>query len=340
MKNKENESLEEIYNQLDAIVLPKVEDGEIKFAIVRIIMKKLRELNSNLMYHLYNYLEDKDIQIKYFEENECYQKDLEIYLNNPAKMYRIEVEHTKMLTSREINELVKQRDAGDLTAVNKIVEANLRLVGAIAQSFLGKGLPYEDIIQEGNIGLIEAAKRYQSELGTFANYANHWVKGKICEAINEQARMIRIPTNTGKLSRKIKKFLAENQEIKYSISDLANYFNTSEESIERVLNIKNDPQLFSSLTTTNFKGDEKEFEYEDLTSTYFIEDIEEKMLIKFYLSKLKEREQQIIIKRYGLEDGQCCTQKEVGKIFGITRQGISIVEQKGLQRIKKIANKQ
>ena len=94
--------------------------------------------------------------------------------------------------------------------------------------------------------------------------------------------MIRIPTNTGKLSRKIKKFLAENQEIKYSISDLANYFNTSEESIERVLNIKNDPQLFSSLTTTNFKGDEKEFEYEDLTSTYFFEDIEEKMLIKFY----------------------------------------------------------
>lgn len=328
------ENLNILYKQLDEIFELKVNDGTIKYTTLRVIKKILRE---NQRYDLSNllskYLENKNIKIIYPNDFEERQNGLEENITNPSRMYEIEIEYTKMKTQNEINELVKRRNAGDVSARNEIVEANLRLVRKVASYYKNSDLPYEDILQEGNIGLIRAAEKYEIDYGKFSSYAVNWIRGKIIQALKEKSKIIKIPTDINNLSRKVKRLIEDEEIIKYSISDLAYYFNQSEENITRALKIADDPIMFSSLNINN-DDQHLEMNLEDSNARIFVHNIEVREELKSILEgKLSEREKIIIYMKYGLHDGIIYSCEEIGKVLGISRKYVNLIKLQTIERI-------
>ena len=263
-----------------------------------------------------------------------------ISIEDPVRMYLKEIGKVPLLSADEEIELAKRMELGDEEAKKKLAEANLRLVVSIAKRYVGRGMLFLDLIQEGNLGLIKAVDKFDWRKGyKFSTYATWWIRQAITRSIADQARTIRIPVHMvetiNKLIRVSRQLLQEYGR-EPSPDEIAAEMDISEEKVREILKIAQEPV---SLETPI--GEEEDSHLGD-----FIPDEEvpapaeaaafsmlKEQLVEV-LDTLTEREQKVLKLRFGLEDGRARTLEEVGKQFDVTRERIRQIEAKALRKLR------
>jgi RNA polymerase primary sigma factor len=268
------------------------------------------------------------------------ESGIKVQAGDPVKMYLKEIGKVALLTAAEEIELAKRIEQGDLKAKQKLVEANLRLVVSIAKRYVGRGMLFLDLIQEGNLGLIRAVEKFDYRRGyKFSTYATWWIRQAITRAIADQARTIRIPVHMvetiNKLSRTQRQLLQDLGREPLP-EELADAMDMPVEKVEEVLKVSQEPV---SLETPI--GEEEDSHIGD-----FIEDKEATVPLdaasfallqehlRGVLGTLNERERRVIEYRFGLLDGHPRTLEEVGREFGVTRERIRQIESKTLAKLR------
>lgn len=265
-------------------------------------------------------------------------KDLNI--NDPVRMYLKEIGQIKLLNLDEELELADRIIEGDEQAKNTLAEANLRLVVSIAKRYVGRGMLFLDLIQEGNIGLMKAVDKFDVTKGyKFSTYATWWIRQAITRAIADQARTIRVPVHMvetiNKLAR-IQRQLTLELNREPSEDEIAKKMNTTVEKVREIYKISQDPV---SLETPigeeddshlgDFIKDEHNMSPEEFATNELLKDEISEVLLT-----LTEREEKVIRLRFGLEDGKPRTLEEVGQMFGVTRERIRQIEAKALRKLR------
>jgi RNA polymerase primary sigma factor len=260
--------------------------------------------------------------------------------NDPVRMYLKEIGKVSLLTAEEEVSLAKRIERRDMEAKRKLIEANLRLVVSIAKRYVGRGMLFLDLIQEGNLGLIRAVEKFDYRKGyKFSTYATWWIRQAITRAIADQARTIRIPVHMvetiNKLIR-VQRQLLQDMGREPTPEEIATEMGTTPQKVREILKISQEPV---SLETPI--GDEADTQLGD-----FIEDGEAVVppdaasysMLQEQLSKvldgLAERERKVIELRFGLVDGHPRTLEEVGREFGVTRERIRQIESKTLSKLR------
>lgn len=289
-------------------------------------------------------LEQEDIDISEEEEIDLEHIDLSapegVSIDDPVRMYLKEIGKVSLLTADEEIELAKRMEEGDVTAKKKLAEANLRLVVSIAKRYVGRGMLFLDLIQEGNLGLIKAVEKFDYRKGyKFSTYATWWIRQAITRAIADQARTIRIPVH---MVETINKLIRVSRQLLQELGreptpeEIAAEMGIDEARVRDILKISQEPV---SLETPI--GEEEDSHLGD-----FIQDdnvpvpadaaafalLREQL--HEVLSTLTEREQRVLILRFGLEDGKARTLEEVGRDFNVTRERIRQIEAKALRKLR------
>ncbi|MCI5549917.1 MAG: RNA polymerase sigma factor RpoD [Clostridiales bacterium] len=263
-----------------------------------------------------------------------------ISTDDPVRMYLKEIGKVPLLTADEEIELAKRMEEGDEEAKRKLAEANLRLVVSIAKRYVGRGMLFLDLIQEGNLGLIKAVEKFDYRKGyKFSTYATWWIRQAITRAIADQARTIRIPVHMvetiNKLIRVSRQLLQEYGR-EPQPEEIAREMGISEEKVREIIKIAQEPV---SLETPI--GEEEDSHLGD-----FIPDDEApapaeaaaftllREQLMSVLSTLTPREEKVLRLRFGLDDGRARTLEEVGKEFKVTRERIRQIEAKALRKIR------
>lgn len=263
-----------------------------------------------------------------------------IKINDPVRMYLKEIGRVPLLSADDEVELAKRIEHGDEEAKRRLAEANLRLVVSIAKRYVGRGMLFLDLIQEGNMGLIKAVEKFDHTKGyKFSTYATWWIRQAITRAIADQARTIRIPVHMvetiNKLVRVSRQLLQELGR-EPSPEEIAAEMDLSTEKVREIMKIAQEPV---SLETPI--GEEDDSHLGD-----FIEDQEAlapadaaayellKEQLEDVLDTLTEREENVLRLRFGLDDGRTRTLEEVGKVFGVTRERIRQIEAKALRKLR------
>ena len=265
-------------------------------------------------------------------------KDMNI--NDPVRMYLKEIGRISLLSTEEEMELSIRVANGDEEAAALLAESNLRLVVSIAKRYVGRGLLFLDLIQEGNIGLMKAVEKFDYDKGyKFSTYATWWIRQAITRALADQARTIRVPVHMvetiNKMSRIQRQMTLElNREP--TEEELAEKMDITVEKVREVIKISQDPV---SLETPigeeddshlgDFIKDESSLSPEEYASNEIL-----KEEIKSVLETLQPREQQVLELRFGLIDGTCYTLEEVGRRFNVTRERIRQIEAKALRKLR------
>ena len=263
-----------------------------------------------------------------------------INIEDPVRMYLKEIGKVPLLTAEEEIELAKRMEAGDEDAKKRLAEANLRLVVSIAKRYVGRGMLFLDLIQEGNLGLIKAVEKFDYNKGfKFSTYATWWIRQAITRAIADQARTIRIPVHMvdtiNKLVRVSRQLLQELGR-EPTPEEIAERMEIPVERVREILKISQEPV---SLETPI--GEEEDSHLGD-----FIQDdnvpvpadaaaftLLKEQLVEV-LGTLTEREQKVLRLRFGLDDGRARTLEEVGKEFNVTRERIRQIEAKALRKLR------
>ena len=311
------------------------------------------DLDADSLDELYNLFNENNIAIVSEEEaqsggatavdkllldDNTLTKDLTI--NDPVRMYLKEIGQIKLLTMEEELALADRITAGDAEAKTILAEANLRLVVSIAKRYVGRGMLFLDLIQEGNIGLMKSVEKFDVTKGyKFSTYATWWIRQAITRAIADQARTIRVPVHMvetiNKLARVQRQMTLElNREP--SEEELAKKMGTSVEKIREIYKISQEPV---SLETPigeeddshlgDFIKDERNLSPEEYATNEMLKDEISEVLLT-----LTEREEKVIRLRFGLEDGKSRTLEEVGQMFGVTRERIRQIEAKALRKLR------
>ena len=263
-----------------------------------------------------------------------------ISIDDPVRMYLKEIGRVPLLSADEEIALAKRMEAGDEKAQKELAEANLRLVVSIAKRYVGRGMLFLDLIQEGNLGLIKAVEKFDYNKGyKFSTYATWWIRQAITRAIADQARTIRIPVHMvetiNKLIR-VSRQLLQQLGREPSPEEIAEAMEISVERVREIMKIAQEPV---SLETPI--GEEEDSHLGD-----FIEDQDAPapaeaasfMLLKEQLEEvldtLTEREERVLRLRFGLDDGRARTLEEVGQNFGVTRERIRQIEAKALRKLR------
>lgn len=263
-----------------------------------------------------------------------------IKINDPVRMYLKEIGRVPLLSGDDEMELAKRIENGDEEAKRRLAEANLRLVVSIAKRYVGRGMLFLDLIQEGNMGLIKAVEKFDHKKGfKFSTYATWWIRQAITRAIADQARTIRIPVH---MVETINKLIRVSRQLLQELGrepapeEIAAEMELSVEKVREIMKIAQEPV---SLETPI--GEEDDSHLGD-----FIEDQEAlapadaaayellKEQLEDVLDTLTEREENVLRLRFGLDDGRTRTLEEVGKVFGVTRERIRQIEAKALRKLR------
>ena len=263
-----------------------------------------------------------------------------INIDDPVRMYLKEIGRVPLLSADEEIKLAKRMEDGDLEAQKRLAEANLRLVVSIAKRYVGRGMLFLDLIQEGNLGLIKAVEKFDYNKGyKFSTYATWWIRQAITRAIADQARTIRIPVH---MVETINKLIRVSRQLLQSLGrepspeEIAKEMDVSVDRVREIMKIAQEPV---SLETPI--GEEEDSHIGD-----FIEDHDApapaeaasfvllKEQLEDVLDTLTEREEKVLRLRFGLDDGRARTLEEVGQNFGVTRERIRQIEAKALRKLR------
>ena len=301
-------------------------------------------VDDDLTLDMENIDDDVDEKIKKEEDIEMDKLDLSlpkgISIDDPVRMYLKEIGKIPLLKPHEEVELAKRMQEGDEIAKQRLVEANLRLVVSIAKRYVGRGMLFLDLIQEGNLGLIKAVEKFDYVRGfKFSTYATWWIRQAITRAIADQARTIRIPVH---MVETINKLIRVSRQLLQELGrdpkpeEIAKEMEMSEEKVREIMKIAQDPV---SLETPigeeedshlgDFIPDEDALAPAEAAAYSLLKD-----QIEEVLGSLNEREQKVLKLRFGLEDGRARTLEEVGKEFDVTRERIRQIEAKALRKLR------
>lgn len=263
----------------------------------------------------------------------------ESQITDPVRMYLKEIGRIPLLNAAQEIDLVQRAEKGEIEAVEKLTQANLRLVVSIAKKYVGRGLTLLDLIQEGNIGLIRAVEKFDWRKGfKFSTYATWWIRQAITRAIADQARTIRIPVH---MVETINRFIRTSRKLMQELGreatpeEIAKEMQIEPDKVREIIKVSQEPTSLEAPV-----GEEKDSTLGDFIPDDEIrpEDQASAELLKAHLGEvldtLNDREKKVLKLRFGLEDGRQRTLEEVGKEFGVTRERIRQIEAKALRKLR------
>ena len=301
---------------------------------------------TEMMEKVYDYLEKNNIDVIGSMEEVPEEEDLDLSLpegisiDDPVRMYLKEIGKVPLLSADEEIELAKRMEKGDQAAKQRLAEANLRLVVSIAKRYVGRGMLFLDLIQEGNMGLIKAVEKFDYRKGyKFSTYATWWIRQAITRAIADQARTIRIPVH---MVETINKLIRVSRQLLQDLGrdptpeEIAEELDMPVGKVREILKVAQEPV---SLETPI--GEEEDSHLGDFipdTEMMIHADAAAFTLLKEQLLEvlgtLTDREQKVLRLRFGLDDGRARTLEEVGKEFQVTRERIRQIEAKALRKLR------
>ena len=264
----------------------------------------------------------------------------ELALDDPVRAYLKEIGGVPLLTAEEEAALAAAARAGDAAARRRLCEANLRLVVSVAKRYAGRGLPFLDLIQEGNLGLMKAAEKFEPERGfKFSTYATWWIRQSITRAIADQGRTIRIPVHLVESINRVKQpssdLLHQNGR-EPTPAEIAVRLDLEPERVSQLLQLAQEPVSLEAPV-----GEEEDAHIEDFvqddTAGIPADEAGRQMLhreLVSVLSSLTDREQRVLSLRFGLEDGRPRTLEELGQEFHVTRERVRQIEAKALRKLR------
>lgn len=360
-KTNENEAIiKEKKDQVKRLIAKGKKTGTLTYKEVMDILEEI-DLTSEEIDDIYQTLEDIGIEVVGEKEEDILldddiDADLDdditedvkdddlvpkgISVDDPVRMYLKEIGKIPLLTAEEEVELAKRMEAGDEEAKKKLAEANLRLVVSIAKRYVGRGMLFLDLIQEGNLGLMKAVEKFEYRKGfKFSTYATWWIRQAITRAIADQARTIRIPVH---MVETINKLVRVQRQLLQELGrdptpeEIAKEMDLEEEKVREIMKIAQEPV---SLETPigeeedshlgDFIPDEDVLAPADAATFTMLRE----QLIEV-LDTLTPREQKVLRLRFGLDDGRARTLEEVGKEFDVTRERIRQIEAKALRKLR------
>ena len=292
---------------------------------------------------LYRYLEENGVKIvdTFDKDNSALYKSIgDVAVDDPVKMYLKDIGKVPLLSTEEEAELAKRMLDGDEDAKQKLSEANLRLVVSIAKRYVGRGMLFLDLIQEGNLGLMKAVEKFDYTKGfKFSTYATWWIRQAITRAIADQARTIRIPVHMVEtINRQVRAQRALLQELgrEPTPEEIGEYMGIPAEKVVEIQKIAQDP--VSLETPIGEEEDSHLVDFIEDTKTVAPSEMAAQSMLREQLiaalHKLTPREEKVIRLRYGLDDGRTRTLEEVGKEFNVTRERIRQIEAKALRKLR------
>ena len=288
-----------------------------------------------------------DVEDEFLKSSEEEEIDLDaidlldgIGTEDPVRMYLKEIGTVPLLSAEEELRLAKRKAEGDPIAKDRLIEANLRLVVSIAKRYTGRGMSFLDLVQEGNLGLIKGVEKFDYTKGyKLSTYATWWIRQSVTRALADQARTIRVPVHMVETINKMSKMQRKlTLELGYepSVAELSEALEMTEDKVMEIMQIAREP---ASLETPI--GEEDDSNLGDfvadgnvVTPEGNVESVMLREHIDTLLGDLKERERQVIVLRFGLEDGHPRTLEEVGKEFNVTRERIRQIEAKALRKLR------
>ena len=347
-------TMEQFTEKLAGLVeLGKKNKNFLEYAQIDSYFKDMK-LNSDMMEAIYDYLEqngidvltlaavaddDEDLDDPIEDETEIAVPD-GVSIEDPVRMYLKEIGKVPLLSADEEIKLAQRMEEGDEEAKKELAEANLRLVVSIAKRYTGRGMSFLDLVQEGNLGLIKGVEKFDYTKGyKLSTYATWWIRQSVTRALADQARTIRVPVHMVETINKMSKMQRKlTLELGYepSVTELADALEMSEDKVMEIMQIAREP---ASLETPIGEEDDSNLgdfvaDNNVVTPEGNVESVMLREHIDALLGDLKERERQVIVLRFGLEDGHPRTLEEVGKEFNVTRERIRQIEAKALRKLR------
>ncbi len=353
VKNTKKESAKDKQNRKKMIIKDLLARGK---SVGKLTSKEINEALDELQFDveqieaLYEAFETYNIEV---QDDSMIETDIEekvskldtsyndtLNIDDPVKVYLKEIGRIPLLSTDEEIQLAIKKDQGDINAKKKLSEANLRLVVSIAKRYVGRGMSFLDLIQEGNMGLIKAVDKFDYTKGyKFSTYATWWIRQAITRAIADQARTIRIPVHMvetiNRLKKVTSKLLHENGHDP-SVEQIAEEMDLPVDKVREIMRVAQEPV---SLETPigeeedshlgDFIADEDTPEPSDVASHTLLRE-----QLEAVLDTLSPREKKVLKLRFGLEDGRARTLEEVGKEFDVTRERIRQIEAKALRKLR------
>ncbi len=348
MSNKKLKKNEKRQDAVQKLIEKGQEQGSLTYEEIMDALEKV-ELNTEQIDEIYQHFDDMDVDIigekdDEIEEEEDHEEEIStpkgVSVDDPVRMYLKEIGRVDLLTAEEEVEIAKRMEAGDESAKRELAEANLRLVVSIAKRYVGRGMLFLDLIQEGNLGLMKAVEKFDYTKGyKFSTYATWWIRQAITRSIADQARTIRIPVHMvetiNKLVR-VQRQLVQELGREATPEEIGKEMDLDVERVREIMKIAQEPV---SLETPI--GEEEDSHLGDFipddeilapsdAATFTM--LREELI--GVLDSLTPREQKVLRLRFGLDDGKPRTLEEVGKEFDVTRERIRQIEAKALRKLR------
>ena len=327
---------------LNSIIANYGKKGSVSTHTLLDILEKY-DINPTQMDFIYKSLAEAGVQIidEDQREKELFEQALaDVGLDDPVKMYLKDIGKVPLLSAEEEVELAKRMQENDSSAKKRLSEANLRLVVSIAKRYVGRGMLFLDLIQEGNLGLMKAVEKFDYEKGfKFSTYATWWIRQSITRAIADQARTIRIPVHMvetiNKLTR-VQRVLLQELGREPTPDEIAEKMGVTPERVCEIQKIAQDPVSLETPIGEEEDSHLGDFIEDEKTTTPsdFVASAMLKEQLLGVLDTLTPREEKVLRLRYGIDDGKPRTLEEVGREFNVTRERIRQIEAKALRKLR------